>query len=160
MKILHGINWNSSVVFFVVDFGQVFVSWGIFKKIILFLALQKQPFPDNYKIGLLKNFVKLTGKHLHRSLYLMKLQASSQQLYWERDPTQTFSFKFTDVLKKIFFTIVLGAAPAESSSPATCLDIIIQTSKWHQFRHYFLLYCQLWKCVLSVQITLEAIMQN
>ena len=32
------------------------------------LALQKQPFPDVYKKDLLKNFLKLTGKHLYRSL--------------------------------------------------------------------------------------------
>ena len=28
------------------------------------LALQKQPFPDVYKKDILKNFLKLTGKHL------------------------------------------------------------------------------------------------
>ena len=37
------------------------------------LALQKQPFPDVYKIDLFKKFLKLTGKHLFQSLYLMKL---------------------------------------------------------------------------------------
>ena len=37
------------------------------------LALQEQPFPDVYKKGLLKNFIKFTGKQPHRSLYLMKL---------------------------------------------------------------------------------------
>ena len=32
------------------------------------LALHKQPFPDVYKKDLVKNFLKLTGKHLYRSL--------------------------------------------------------------------------------------------
>ena len=42
------------------------------------LPLQKQPLPDVYNERLLKNFLKLTGKNLYRSLYLMKLQASNQ----------------------------------------------------------------------------------
>ena len=32
------------------------------------VAIQKQPFPDVYKKGLLKNFLKLPGKHLYQSI--------------------------------------------------------------------------------------------
>ena len=88
------------LLYYLSRFGQIFVSSGIFKKEILFkrsgilediyliilgkpealqketpakdLALQKQPFQDVYKIGLLKHSLKLTVKHLYQSLYLMK----------------------------------------------------------------------------------------
>ena len=45
------------------------------------LAPQKQPLTDVCKKVLLRNFLKLTGKHLYWSLYLIKLQTSSQALY-------------------------------------------------------------------------------
>ena len=34
------INWNSFIVFFLDDFGQVFISWGIFKKKKNYLNIQ------------------------------------------------------------------------------------------------------------------------
>ena len=43
------------------------------------IILLKEPFPDIHKKVLFKNFLKFTGKHLYRSLYLIKLLASSLQ---------------------------------------------------------------------------------
>ena len=61
-------------------------------------------FLDVYKKGLLKNFLKLTRKHLYRSLYL----------------SLCFSVSFKD----IFFIETLGVTASESSSKAVCLDLI------------------------------------
>ena len=40
---------------------------------------------DVCKIDVLKDFAKVTGKHLHQILYLMKLRASSLHLCCKRD---------------------------------------------------------------------------
>ena len=66
-------------------------------------------FLDVYKKGLLKNFLKLTRKHLYRSLYL----------------SLCFSVSFKD----IFFIETLGMTASESSNKAVCLDLIIRTLK-------------------------------
>ena len=47
------------------------------------------------KIGVLKNFVKFTGKHLCQSLYFNKVAG---------DLAQVFSCKFCEIFKKNFFT--------------------------------------------------------
>ena len=55
-----------------------------------------------------KNSAKVTGKHLFRSLFLIKfqLQASSRlQLYMKKEaPTQLFSYEFCEIFKNTFFT--------------------------------------------------------
>ena len=48
--------------------------------------LQKILFFRYCSSGLFKNFLKLTRKHLYRSLYLMKLLATSLELYRQRQP--------------------------------------------------------------------------
>ena len=50
------------------------------------LIPRKQALADVYKIDVIKDFPKFTGKHLYQIQYLMKLHASSLQLYCERDP--------------------------------------------------------------------------
>ena len=50
------------------------------------LFLQRQAFADVCKIDVLKDFAKFTAKYLYHILHLMKLQASSLQLYCKRDP--------------------------------------------------------------------------
>ena len=52
------------------------------QNIFLFKSSLSQMF---IKKGLLKNFLKFTGKHLYSSLYLKNLLASSLQLYLKRD---------------------------------------------------------------------------
>ena len=37
-----------------------------------------------YEIGVFKNLANLTGKHLCRSFFSIKLQASLQQFYWKK----------------------------------------------------------------------------
>ena len=39
-----------------------------------------------FKIGFLKNFAILTGKHLYQSLFLIKLQAFRFATLFKRDP--------------------------------------------------------------------------
>ena len=58
---------------------------------------------DVYKRCLFKNFLKLTGKHLYRNLYLMKLLASSLQLNRKRRPRHRyFPVNFTTFLRTTF----------------------------------------------------------
>ena len=71
-----------------------------------------------------------------------------------------FSCKFYKDFKNNFFIIALDVTPSESSTQATCLDIIIKTSTWHQLHQYFWLYYQLQKCFLFVEITLAATIQK
>ena len=61
---------------------------------------QKQPFPDVYKEDILKKFLKLTGKHLYRSLYLMKLQPVL--LLKKRHQHRCFRANFTIFLRTHF----------------------------------------------------------
>ena len=49
------------------------------------LTLQRRTLADICKIDVLKGFAKFTGKHLYQILYLMKLQASTLQLYCKKD---------------------------------------------------------------------------
>ena len=59
-----------------------------------------------FKIGFLKNFAILTGKHLCWSLFLIKLQAfrpSGLQLYWKNTSTQIFSCENCETFKNSFF---------------------------------------------------------
>ena len=55
------------------------------------------------KKGVVRNFVKFTGKHLCRGLFLIKLQAWGLQLYKKETPAQVFSCKFCKISKKYFF---------------------------------------------------------
>ena len=48
--------------------------------------LKVKALADICNIDVLKDFAKFTGNHLYQILYLMKLQATSLQLYCKRDP--------------------------------------------------------------------------
>ena len=50
------------------------------------LTLQRRTLAVICKRDVLKDFAKFTGEHLYQILYLMKLQASSLQLYCKKDP--------------------------------------------------------------------------
>ena len=113
-------------------------------------TLQKQPFVAVYKKNLLEIFPKFTGKHQHRSLYLIKLLASSLQLYSKSDPgTDVFSV-ISEILKNTFFIELIWATLYDSSSQALCLEIIMKILKWHQLRQFCWLYYKLRKvfCLL------------
>ena len=54
-----------------------------------------------------KNFVKFTGKHLCRGLFLVNLKQSNQQIYLKKTPAQVFSSEFYVIFKgatKLYFT--------------------------------------------------------
>ena len=61
---------------------------------------QKQSFAD-LKLGVLKNFVNSTGKHLCRSLFLIKLQTSCNSIK-RRLQYRCFPVKFVKFLKAPF----------------------------------------------------------
>ena len=63
-------------------------------------VLQKQPPDVFYKKGVLKNFAKFTGKHLHQSLFFKKVSGRGQQLI--RKETQVFPCEFCETLRATF----------------------------------------------------------
>ena len=60
----------------------------------------------------LKNFSKFTGKHLCQSLFLIKFNAWSLQLYWKRDSrTDVFLWILRNFLEHLFNrTLLVGAS--------------------------------------------------
>ena len=66
-----------------------------------------------FKIGVLKNFAILTGKHLCWSRFLIKFQL---QLYQEETPTR-FPVKITEFLRSAFFITPPVAAYGSSLKP-------------------------------------------
>ena len=59
-----------------------------------------------FKVGVLKSFANLTGKHLYWSHFLKNFQAEGMQLYLKKTPTRVLCFpvKFVKCLTKAFFT--------------------------------------------------------
>ena len=47
----------------------------------------------------MKNFAKLSSKHVHRSLFSVKLQASSMQFYWDGEETSVQVFLCSNFAK-------------------------------------------------------------
>ena len=66
------------------------------------VTIQKQPVDVFCKKGFLKNFVKLTEKHLWQSLFLNKLQAWGLQIYLKKD-SDTGIFKNTFFIEHVCF---------------------------------------------------------
>ena len=62
--------------------------------------------------NVLINFAKLTGKHLCQSLFLIKLQAYSLQLYWKRPPAEVFSCELCNIFQTTSFTEDLRETPS------------------------------------------------
>ena len=76
------------------------------------------------KKGVVRNFVKFTGKHLCRGLFLIKLQAWGLQLYKKETPAQVFSCKFCKISKNTFFVQDLWAT-ASDLTPSFFLWIFV-----------------------------------
>ena len=55
-----------------------------------------------FKIGALKSFANLKGKHLCCSLFLKNLQAEGLQLHKKKTPMQVFSCEVCEIFKNIF----------------------------------------------------------
>ena len=64
--------------------------------------------------GVLRNFVKLTGKHLCQSLFSNKLQVSGLQLYQKRNFSTGVSCEFCEISKNTFFYKTPLVAASES----------------------------------------------
>ena len=56
-----------------------------------------------FKIGVFKNFAIFKGKHLCRSLFLIKLQPWRPATLLKRDSTQVFSCEYCEIFKNTFF---------------------------------------------------------
>ena len=69
------------------------------------VTIQKQPVDVFCKKGFLKNFVKLTGKHLWQSLFLNKLQAWGLQIYLKKD-SDTGIFKNTFFIEHVWWLLL------------------------------------------------------
>ena len=67
-----------------------------------------------FKVGDLKNCVKLKGKHLRCGLFLIELQCSFLQLCWRETPTNRYLVNFAQLLKALFKEHLWVAASASS----------------------------------------------
>ena len=65
---------------------------------------QKQPPEVYYKKGVLKNFAKLTGKHLCQSLFLNKAASTAYNFIKKETLAQVFSCEFCKIFKNPFLT--------------------------------------------------------
>ena len=65
--------------------------------------INKQPPEVFSKKGVLRNFVKLTGKHPCESPFLIKLQTSALQLYLKKTLAQVLPCEFREISKNTFF---------------------------------------------------------
>ena len=77
------------------------------------LTLQRKVVVDVCKIDVLKDFAKLPRKRLCQILCLMKLQASSLQLYCKRDPDAN---EFCRIFKNTFLIELFWETTSDSSS--------------------------------------------
>ena len=68
---------------------------------LLFVQAKSSDLRYSKKKGVLQNFVKFTGKHLSRSLFLNKVADSN--FIKNETLTQAFSCEFCEIFKSIFF---------------------------------------------------------
>ena len=61
--------------------------------------IQKQPPGVFYNKGVLRNFIKFTGKHLCQSLILIKLQAEAYNFIKKETLAQLFPCEFCEIYK-------------------------------------------------------------
>ena len=112
--------WGTSLVFLQFELHEL--SRAFVKHAKLWLFLQKQP-PDVFnKKGVLRNFVKFTGKHLCQSLFLNKVEVLCN--FIKETLAQVFSRGFCEISKNTFFTEQLW-------TPASVFNIFTVI-----FRHY------------------------
>ena len=96
--------WTTASLFAHLELSALQYSWN-YKQLHLFNTLISSTRSNHrrwsIKIGVLENFTKFTGKHLHRSLYF-------------KTPTQVFSFEFCEIFKNPFFVEHLRATASTS----------------------------------------------
>ena len=110
-------------------------TWNFTKKTRKYFTLQKQPFTDVSNISIFKNLREFTKKQKkkkqYRSLFLIKLQASSSLSIKKPTPAQLFSLIFCEIFKNISFMQHLGVTASDSLDHYIKIhpDIILKTSK-------------------------------
>ena len=97
-----------------VRFFNVMEEQEVFKKLwkLLFYFIQKTLFRSSrsqmfFKIDVLKNFVIFTGKHLCRSLFLIKLQ-TWRPVIKKRLQHRCFPVSIAKILRTLFYSIYIA----------------------------------------------------
>ena len=88
------------------DFAKMCNVCGVIWDQLLVEKYKVQKHPQrkcSVKKCLLTNFTKFTGKHLCRSLFLIKLQDSACNFIKKETLTQVFSCEFCEISKNTFF---------------------------------------------------------
>ena len=98
-----------------------------FNVIVKYLCFQKQPLEVFYKKAVLKKLAIFTGKHLHWSIFLIKLQAL--QLYCKEIPTQLFSCEYCEIFKKTYFEEYCKRQPLHFSVNLIAKSLLL-CKKW------------------------------
>ena len=76
------------------------------------------------KKGILRNFAKFTGKHLCRSLFLIKLEASTCNLIKKETLAQVFFVNFAKFLRTLFLQNTSGRLLLKNGAFAVIIDKI------------------------------------
>ena len=77
--------------------------------------MQKKPPEVFYKKGVLKNFAKLTGKHLCQILFLNKVAGAASNFIKKETLVQAFSCEFCEIFNNTLFTEHLRVTASVSS---------------------------------------------
>ena len=80
------------------------------------LILRKQALTDVYKIDVIKDFPKFTGKHLYQILYLMSCMPPAYSFIAKETPMQMFSCKRCGFFKNTFLKELFPATSFDFSS--------------------------------------------
>ena len=93
---------------------------------LLFVQAKSSDLRYSMKKGVLQNFVKFTGKHLSRSLFLNKVADSN--FIKNETLTQVFSCEFCEIFKSIFFIerlrwLFLTGHKIDRSTSLNCLFV-------------------------------------
>ena len=87
-----------------------------------------------YKKGILKNFAKILGKHLCRSLFFNKVAGGADNIILKETPAQVFCCEFSENFKNTYFVEHLRtAAPIHKSQ-----------SEWGRFEKWLWFRLELW----------------
>ena len=65
--------------------------------------------------GVLRNYAKITGKHLCQSLFFNKVAGRSSTLLKKKTLAQVFSCEFCEIFKNTFFTEYLWATASKNT---------------------------------------------
>ena len=106
-----------------------------------------------FKIDVLENFALFTGKHLCRSLFLIKLHPRPATLLIKRDSTQVFCCKYCEVLKNSFFC----RAPPVATFPFPLFPFLEDLVQYFAlfYHHCLWLIFEIWSDLFFLLITVS-----